>query len=79
MACEFRTLLPMSAKPVRVVYSLVMFVVVSVVAGVLVAGLFVPAAGIAGLGSRAAAGEMKSIPAELEVGKQPEQIGRAHV
>ena len=33
-------------------YSLVMFVVVSVLAGVLVAGLFIPFAGMAGVTSR---------------------------
>jgi len=42
-----------------------MFVIVSVLAGVLVAGLFVPIAGVAGVGSKAAASELDSIPAEL--------------
>jgi membrane peptidoglycan carboxypeptidase len=46
-------------------YSLVMFVVVSVLAGVLVAGLFIPFAGMAGVTSNAAATELKSLPAEL--------------
>ena len=42
-----------------------MFVTVSVLAGVLIAGLFVPIAGVAGVGSKAAAAELDSIPAEL--------------
>ena len=46
-------------------YSLVMFVVVSVLAGVLVAGLFIPFAGMAGVTSNAAAAELESLPAEL--------------
>jgi membrane peptidoglycan carboxypeptidase len=46
-------------------YSLVMFVVVSVLAGVLVAGLFIPFAGMAGVTSNAAAVELQSLPAEL--------------
>ena len=46
-------------------YSLVMFVVVSVLAGVLVAGLFIPFAGMAGVSSKAAASELESLPAEL--------------
>ena len=46
-------------------YSLVMFLVVSVLAGVLVAGLFIPFAGMAGVTSNAAAAELDSLPAEL--------------
>jgi membrane peptidoglycan carboxypeptidase len=46
-------------------YSLVMFLVVSVLAGVLVAGLFIPFAGMAGVTSSAAAAELESLPAEL--------------
>jgi dolichol kinase len=46
-------------------YSLVMFVVVSVLAGVLVAGLFIPFAGMAGVTSNAAAVELQSLPSEL--------------
>ena len=46
-------------------YSLVMFVVVSILAGVLVAGLFIPFAGMAGVTSNAAAAELESLPAEL--------------
>ncbi len=58
----------MSFTPKRlgsVAYSLVMFVIVSVLAGVLVAGLFVPLAGLAGVGTKAAAEELDSLPAEL--------------
>jgi membrane peptidoglycan carboxypeptidase len=46
-------------------YSLVMFVVVSILSGVLVAGLFIPFAGMAGVTSNAAATELESLPAEL--------------
>ena len=48
-----------------VAYSLVMFVLVSVLAGVLVAGLFIPFAGLAGVTGRAAASELDNLPAEL--------------
>src|ERR687898_183121 len=48
-----------------VAYSLVMFVLVSVLAGVLVAGLFIPFAGMAGVTGRAAASELDKLPAEL--------------
>src|SRR6478735_8050994 len=48
-----------------VAYSLVMFVVVSVLSGVLIAGLFVPFAGLAGVSSKAAAEELGNLPAEL--------------
>ena len=48
-----------------VTYSLVMFVIVSVLSGVLIAGLFVPLAGIAGVGSKTAAEEMDNIEAAL--------------
>ena len=48
-----------------VAYSLVMFLIVSVLAGVLVAGLFIPIAGMAGVSSNAAASELDSLPAEL--------------
>ena len=48
-----------------VAYSLVMFLVVSVLAGVLIAGLFVPVAGIAGVSSKAAADELDNIEAAL--------------
>jgi membrane peptidoglycan carboxypeptidase len=42
-----------------------MFVIVSVLAGVLIAGLFVPMAGVAGVSSKAAVAELDNIPAEL--------------
>ena len=46
-------------------YTLVMFVVVSILSVVLVAGLFIPFAGMAGVTSNAAAAELESLPAEL--------------
>lgn len=59
--------MPFSPKRVgNVAYSLVMFVVVSVLSGVLIAGLFVPVAGMAGVSSKAAASELDKIPASLE-------------
>ena len=58
--------MPFSPKRVgSVAYSLVMFVVVSVLSGVLIAGLFVPVAGIAGASSKAAADELDKIEAAL--------------
>src|ERR687893_1319303 len=63
-----RTLVAMPFTPKRlgsVAYSLVMFVLVSVLAGVLVAGLFIPFAGMAGVTGRAAASELDNLPAEL--------------
>jgi len=54
-----------------VAYSLTMFIVVSVLAGVLVAGLFVPLAGMAGVSSKAAATELESLPAELSTPAPP--------
>ena len=58
--------MPFSPKRVgSVAYSLVMFVVVSVLSGVLIAGLFVPVAGIAGASSKAAAEELDKIEAAL--------------
>jgi membrane peptidoglycan carboxypeptidase len=58
----------MSFSPRRmgsIAYSLVMFAIVSVLAGVLIAGLFVPFVGMAGVSGRAAASELDSLPAEL--------------
>ncbi|MGI3782772.1 MAG: transglycosylase domain-containing protein, partial [Janthinobacterium lividum] len=52
-------------------YSLTMFAIVSVLAGVLVAGLFVPYAGLAGMGSKAAAEELNSLPTELATPSPP--------
>jgi membrane peptidoglycan carboxypeptidase len=64
--------MPFSPKRAgSVVYSLVMFVIVSVLAGVLVAGLFVPIAGMAGVSSKAAAAELESLPAELATPAPP--------
>lgn len=54
-----------------VAYSLVMFGIVSVLAGVLVAGLFVPIAGLAGVGSKAAADELNKLPSELATPAPP--------
>ncbi len=48
-----------------------MFVVVSMVAGLLVAGLVVPFAGMAGVGSRATAAEMENIPTEFTLPRSP--------
>jgi membrane peptidoglycan carboxypeptidase len=59
-------LVPFTPKRMgSVAYSLVMFLVVSVLAGVLVAGLFIPFAGMAGVTSNAAAAELESLPSEL--------------
>ncbi len=64
--------MPFSPKRMgSVVYSLVMFVIVSALAGVLIAGLFVPAAGLAGVSSKAAAAELDSLPAELSTPSPP--------
>ena len=54
-----------------VAYSLVMFVLVSVLAGVLVAGLFIPFAGMAGVSGRTAAAELSNLPAELRTPTPP--------
>ncbi|GAA2099939.1 transglycosylase domain-containing protein [Microlunatus panaciterrae] len=53
-------------------YALAMFLVTSVLVGVLVAGLVVPVAGLAGMGSRAAARELESLPEALVTPPQPE-------
>ncbi len=69
-----RTLAPMPISPKRagsVAYSSVMFVIVSVLAGVLIAGLFVPLAGMAGVSSKAAATELESLPTELSTPAPP--------
>ena len=69
-----RTLSRMPFTPRRlgsVAYSLVMFVLVSVLAGVLVAGLFIPFAGMAGVSGRAAAAELDNLPAELRTPTPP--------
>ena len=63
-------------QAVRTAYALVMFVVVSVVAGVLLAGLVIPFAGLAAAGSRQAADELDSMPADLVT---PAQATRTRV
>ncbi len=64
--------MPPSPKRVgSVAYSLVMFVVVSVLSGVLIAGLFVPLAGVAGVTSKAAVTELDNLPASLETPVPP--------
>ncbi|GAA1426192.1 transglycosylase domain-containing protein [Microlunatus lacustris] len=64
--------MPFSPKRAgSVAYSLVMFVIVSVLAGVLVAGLFVPLAGMAGVTSKTAATELESLPTELSTPAPP--------
>ncbi|MET0694685.1 MAG: transglycosylase domain-containing protein [Propionibacteriaceae bacterium] len=64
--------MPFSPKRLgSVAYSMVMFAIVSVLAGVLIAGLFVPIAGLAGLSSKAAATELNNLPAELETPTPP--------
>src|SRR3954452_20725520 len=64
--------MPVSPKRAgSVAYSLVMFGIVSVLAGVLIAGLFVPIAGLAGVGSKAAADELNNLPSELATPAPP--------
>ncbi|MGD7788870.1 transglycosylase domain-containing protein [Propionibacteriaceae bacterium Y1700] len=66
----------MSANPKQaagVLYSAAMFLVVSVLSGVLIAGLAVPFAGVAGVASRAAAEELQNLPADLETPPQAER------
>jgi membrane peptidoglycan carboxypeptidase len=54
-------------------YSLLMFVVVSVIGGLLAAGLVVPMASLVASGGVAAADSLKSLPAELETPPQAER------
>ncbi|MFZ1410007.1 MAG: transglycosylase domain-containing protein [Micropruina sp.] len=54
-------------------YSLVMFLVVSVLGGLLVAGLGVPAAGIASDAGKAGVAALDTLPAELETPPQAER------
>jgi membrane peptidoglycan carboxypeptidase len=71
-ASRILTLVPLSPRRLgSVALSLAMFAIVSVLAGVLVAGLFVPVAGLAGVSSRAAAVELDNLPAELVVPTPP--------
>ncbi|MFC7622324.1 transglycosylase domain-containing protein [Microlunatus sp. GCM10028923] len=60
-------------RVVKIVSSFLLFAVVSVVAGVLVAGLFVPLAGLSGVTGQAAAGQLDELPAELETPPQAER------
>ncbi|MFC7625579.1 transglycosylase domain-containing protein [Microlunatus sp. GCM10028923] len=53
--------------------SLVMFLLVSVLAGALVAGLFIPVAGLLGVTGQAAAEEVADLPAELDTPPQAER------
>ena len=69
-----RTVATMPFSPKRlgsVVLSMALFAIVSVLAGVLIAGLFVPVAGLAGLSSKAAATELDNLPAELSTPTPP--------
>jgi membrane peptidoglycan carboxypeptidase len=54
-----------------VAYSIVMFGIVSVLAGVLIAGLFIPIAGLAGLTSKAAAAGLDKLPVALATSTPP--------
>ncbi|MDN5725354.1 MAG: transglycosylase domain-containing protein [Propionibacteriales bacterium] len=66
----------MSANPKHaagVLYSAAMFLVVSVLSGVLVAGLAVPFGGMAGVASRAGAEQLQNLPADLETPPQAER------
>jgi membrane peptidoglycan carboxypeptidase len=60
----------------RTAYALVMFVVVSVLAGVLLAGLVIPIAGLAAVGSRRTADELDQMPIDLAI---PAQATRTRV
>jgi len=57
----------------RLLYRAIMFVVVSVFAGILVAGLLIPVAGMAGAATNAVSTGMDHIPAELETPPQSER------
>src|SRR6478735_8271807 len=64
--------MPVSGRRVGVVASSVaMFGLISVLAGVLIAGLFLPVAGLAGVSSKAAADELDNLPAELATPAPP--------
>ena len=76
--------MPVTPKRVGgVLYSAVMFVAVSVLCGLLVAGLALPFAGMAGLGSRAAVEELEELPVDMEIPPQAErttvQLGNGEV
>ncbi|MDO5683059.1 MAG: transglycosylase domain-containing protein [Propionibacteriaceae bacterium] len=61
------------ARTGRMVYRAIMFVVVSIFAGVLVAGLLIPLAAMAGAATNAVSTGMEHIPAELETPPQSER------
>ncbi|HEX8508412.1 MAG TPA: transglycosylase domain-containing protein [Propionibacteriaceae bacterium] len=54
-----------------VTFSLAVFALVSVLCGVLIAGLFIPVAAMAGLGSRVAVAQLNKLPAELATDAPP--------
>lgn len=71
-----RRLGAMPVTPKRVggaLYSAIMFVVVSALSGVLIAGLVVPFAGMASATGRATVDEMEQLPVELDVPAQAER------
>ncbi|HEX8488989.1 MAG TPA: transglycosylase domain-containing protein [Propionibacteriaceae bacterium] len=55
----------------RVAYSMAMFALVSALAGLLVAGLFVPYAGLMGMSTKAVATELDKLPSELSTPTPP--------
>src|SRR4051812_23686515 len=64
--------MPFSPKRAgSVAYSAAMFLVVSMVAGLLVAGLAVPVAAMAGVGGRAAEKTINDLPQEFQTPPQP--------
>ena len=56
------------SEPTSVLGNIVAFIAVSVVAGVVAAGLLVPPAAAAGLAANASIGWFKSLPADMEMG-----------
>jgi len=66
--------MPVTPKRVGgVFYSAIMFVAVSVLCGLLVAGLALPFAGMAGLASKSAVEELEELPVDLEIPPQAER------
>ncbi len=55
----------------NVTYSIIMFGIVSVLSGVLIAGLFIPVAGLLGLSTKAAADGLTNLPAEMATATPP--------
>src|SRR5690606_27167869 len=62
-----------SASLSQKAYAMIMFVAVSVLAGLLLAGLAVPLTALAGGATRAAADSLQYLPAELETPPQSER------